>query len=257
MRSHVKNIIIVLLVIVLGVFIFIRAKKDDTTGTVPVVEDTTKEGTQTEATSFEKQDIKSEKNFTGKRLVIKGTSPVAVAAQQYVDSAITEFKKQADVDVPDIIKEFGINPSSPAYPNYSIEFDGKEAKSDMTESIIVSQYIYTGGANGMSSYKVFTNSRATGKALPLSSVIKEGQRDAFVTYVKNALTNWRPEGMSDGGSVVFPQEVAALTFNSFQNWSLDNKNLILYFDKYEIGPGALGAVAFPLPLSKVQSFMNQ
>jgi hypothetical protein len=55
---------------------------------------------------------------------------------------------------------------------------------------------------------------------------------------------------------VFPEDVAALTFDSFTNWSMDDKNLIIYFDQYEIGPSVLGEVAFPLPLEKIKSFLN-
>jgi hypothetical protein len=72
--------------------------------------------------------------------------------------------------------------------------------------------------------------------------------------VKKELNTWHPEG-SDV-SPVFPDEVKGLEFNSFTNWSLNDKNLIIYFDKYSIGPGALGAVEFPLPLNKISNFLD-
>ena len=70
-----------------------------------------------------------------------------------------------------------------------------------------------------------------------------------MTLVKNELLAWSP---NDSGPVVFEEEVADLQFESLTNWSLDNTNLILYFSQYEIGPGALGAFRFPIPLEKIQ-----
>ena len=37
---------------------------------------------------------------------------------------------------------------------------------------------------------------------------------------------------------------------------LPNKNLIIYFDQYQIGPSALGAIVFPLPLDKIKDFLQ-
>ena len=76
----------------------------------------------------------------------------------------------------------------------------------------------------------------------------------FANFVKKDLKAWRPEGSTE--SVVFEDEVKNLNFDSFVNWSLDDKNLILYFDKYQIGPGALGAVAFSLKLEKIKNYLE-
>ncbi len=62
--------------------------------------------------------------------------------------------------------------------------------------------------------------------------------------------------MDDGSIVgVFPEDVNALSFDDFTNWSLDNDNLTIYFDQYAIGPGVLGATAFPLPRTQIQNFL--
>jgi hypothetical protein len=47
-----------------------------------------------------------------------------------------------------------------------------------------------------------------------------------------------------------------LKFESFSNWSMDEENLTLYFSQYEIGPGVLGPVAFPIPLTKIKDFLK-
>jgi len=191
-----------------------------------------------------------ENNFSGSVPVITGTSSSAIEAQKYIDQTIADFKTRADTEVPDMKAEFGPN-SPPA--TYSIDITADYQKSTKTESIIISEYVYTGGANGMSIYKVFTNSLETGNILSLSDMIKPEKRDAFVSLVKQKLLVWTPYGVTE--PVVFPDEVNKLTFDSFTNWSLDGLNLNIYFDKYDIGPGALGAVVFPIPLADIQDFL--
>ena len=194
----------------------------------------------------------NETNFTGTIPVISGTSPLVSVAQAYIDKEVSDFKKSADTDVPDIRKHFGNDtPSS----NYEIDINATYTHGSKTESIVLGQYEYTGGANGNSTYKVFTDDILTGKVLTLSDVIAPEKQSAFTKLLKNELNTWIPEG-SDA-PVVFKNQVNALTFNSLTNWSMDNTNLIIYFDKYAIGPGSLGPVAFPIPLTKINSLLNQ
>ena len=198
--------------------------------------------------SIKSQNIKEE-NFTGKVAVISGSSNLAIEAQKYIDQTISDFRKQANIDVPDIRAKFGAG-SPPA--TYEIDIDATYIKGPTTESIVMSLYEYTGGANGNSTYKVITASNANGKILSLADIIKKDEQTTFTEFVKKALLNWQPEGST--APVVFTEEVNGLQFNSFTNWSLDNKNLVIYFDKYAVGPGALGPVALPIPLSTIKNF---
>jgi hypothetical protein len=80
------------------------------------------------------------------------------------------------------------------------------------------------------------------------------ERNDFTEFVRRELNAWKPAGAD--GPVVFPEDVKNLQFDSFVNWSIDGENLIIYFDKYEIGPGVLGAVAFLIPLNKIKDFLE-
>lgn len=210
----------------------------------------------TNRVSIQNKDIEEE-NFSGKVAMISGESLLATRARAFVDEIVADFRKQADTDVPDMRKQFGAD--SPT-AQYEIDIDAKYIESKKTESIIVSVYSYTGGAHGSSFYKSFTTSIPDGKnparLLSLSDVVKKDKEIAFTEFVKRELNSWRPENSSS--SPVFPEEVQGLKFDSFTNWSFDsdNKNLIIYFSQYEIGPGVLGAVAFPLSIEKVSEFLN-
>lgn len=200
--------------------------------------------------SISNKNIKEE-NFSGTMPIISGSGEVELRAREYVEVKVAEFRKQANTDVPDMREKFGAdNPTA----QYTIDISAKHVQGEKTRSIVMSIYAYTGGANGNSSYKVITASRANGKILSLSDVIKQEEKGAFTEFVKKELNAWRP-GESEG-PVVFVDEVKNLKFDSFSNWSIDDNNLIIYFDKYEVGPGALGAVAFPLKIEEIKNFLN-
>ncbi len=242
-------IIILLILVALGLFLKKQSSRDDAPANIENWMEEQAES-KTQVLSMSSKDIKEE-NFSGKVTYITGDSILAKSAQGYIDQTVAEFKKQADIDVPDMREKFG---ADAPMANYTIDISNSLITSEETKSIVLSEYMYTGGANGNSLYKVFTASEKTGKILSLSDVIKKEKQSALTDLVKKSLIAWRPEGSTS--SVVFEDEVKSLTFSSFTNWSMDDKNLILYFDKYEIGPGVLGPVAFPLEFSKIKSFLE-
>jgi hypothetical protein len=195
------------------------------------------------------QEEITEQNFSGNIVRISGDTQIAKAAQAYIDDVLEQFRIQADLDVPDMRREFG--PDSPS-ANYSIDINATRVYGTKTESAVISVYTYTGGAHGSSAYKVFTASVASGELLTLKDIIKPNQREGFVAYVKDKLMKWQPGGE---GPVVFKEEVEDLVFESFSNWSLNEDQMILYFSQYEIGPGVLGAVAFPFSLEELSDFL--
>lgn len=242
-----KLIAVILFVIVFYVGFNLGEKKKEIYTADPVSEKVIKELAPISITT---ENIKEE-NFTGKIPKISGESIVAVKARAYVAQTVALFKKQADVDVPLMRTDFG--EESPT-AQYEIDIDAKHIKSIKTESIILLVYTYTGGAHGNSLYKVFTSSIATNKILSLADVIKKDKQTNFTELVKKKLNAWRPDG-SDGVAV-FSEEVNALKFSSFENWSFNDSKLLLYFAQYEIGPGVLGEIVFPLFPAEIEDFLE-
>lgn len=251
MGKKSKIVILILILIIIGIGGTLLKKNTQEPMKVITPKDESVQSTpiSTPQEHSTEESIK-EDNFTGTKSIIKGSSLLANTAREYMNQTIASFKQSADQDVPDMRAKFGTD--SPT-AKYEIDLKATYVKGDKTESIIIDNYVYTGGANGDDSYKVFTASKSTGKLLSINDIILPTKHDSFVSYMKKALASWRPEGGKY--SVVFPEEVGALTFDSFSNFSLDSKNLIIYFDKFAIGPGVLGAVAFPVPLSKIKDFL--
>lgn len=244
-KSQVVIWILVLIIIALAVALFYKKSPESKKDITPVKQ------VQSTPIVITEKDIKEE-NFKGTVSSVKGDSALAKESQAYIDETVESFRQSANTEVPDMRAKFGADsPTS----NYEIDIKATYFKAQNTESIIIDQYVYTGGANGNDSYKVFTASLANGKILKLSDIIKSSEQGAFTKYVKDKLMAWRPEGGKE--VVVFPDEVASLSFDSFTNWSLAKNNLIIYFDKYAVGPGVLGAIAFQLPFSQTRTFFNQ
>lgn len=193
-----------------------------------------------------------EENFTGSRPVIAGEGLLAQTVREHIANTIQEFKTQADKDVPQMREDFG--PDSPP-ATYTIEIQAEQIESEETSSIIIGEYVYTGGAHGSSTYKVFTSSKQSGELLSLSDIIKEEQQKEFTKLIKEKLLKWSPD-QSMPAPVVFEDEIASLTFTSLTNWALDNDNLIFYFSQYEVGPGALGAFPFPVSLAEISNMLK-
>jgi hypothetical protein len=243
-----KNILLIiaaiLLLILIGILIINKASD-----AAPVAVNETPAAVQPAPASavvpitITEQTIK-EQYYSGTKPVISGSSALAKAAQSYINTTVQKFAADAQAEVPSRIKEYGAeNPTS----SYTIDLNAKQVSSATTDSIIIDEYIYMGGANGSSSYKVLTASKGTGELLSLSTIIKKESQPAFTAMVKKELLAKYPD--------TFPEEIQKLNMQSFDDWSLDqNGTLTLYFDKYQIGPGALGAVAFPLPKAKTASY---
>ena len=250
LKKNKGIVYVVIFALLIAAGLFLKYQKNIVPG---VITDTPLEEAPIETVtpiSIKSVNIKEE-NFSGKKPIITGSSKLAMISQAYIDGSVDEFRKQANIDVPDMREKFGAD-APPAH--YTIEIEAKEVTGPQTDSIVISLYLYTGGANGNSLYKVITASKETGEILSLSQVIQKDKQAAFTTLVKKELNTWKPNGSE--GPVVFPEEVKNLTFGSFSNWSLDSKNLIIYFSKYEVGPGVLGPVAFPISLSKLKGFLN-
>ena len=183
----------------------------------------------------------SEQYFSGSVAHVTGTSVAATAAQAHIMERLEAFRLRANEEVPALREHFG---TEVPVGHYELGIEASVVESTGTETIVVSEYAYSGGANGMSMYATFTSPKKGGALLTLADVIAPNQHEAFTQLVRTHLGTWAKE---HEGATLFPEDVAALTFDSFGSWSLSNDDLTIYFDKYAVGPGALGAITLSIP----------
>lgn len=241
-------VFLIILVIAFGGYYFFKASK-------PIAVDNDESGGTTPAIEISTVPI-AEENYSGSRPNIKGEGELASAARKYIEETLTDFKEQADAEVPKLREDFGTEaPTS----SYSIDISAWKVGGEKTESVIITVYVYTGGAHGGSSYKVFTASKNSGEILSLGDVVRADNREAFMSFVKGKILTWQPATAGAEGAsaepVVFKEDVENLTFESLNNWAFLNDSLVLYFSQYEIGPGVLGAFAVPIPTLEIKEFL--
>ncbi|MEO5645927.1 MAG: RsiV family protein [Candidatus Paceibacterota bacterium] len=245
-KQAIITTVVVLIVIAIAVVGYVHYKNISVT-TSPVISNNTPETSKTITISTERID---EDTFTGTKPVLIGSGTLANTARKYIVDSITTFAAQADKEVPSLRQEYGNDAPS---AQYTIDINAKEIDSSTTQSLIIDSYLYMGGANGSSMYKAFTTRSSNGDLIAIRDLVKPTRQKAFVPFMQKKLLTWRPDGTDQ--PMIFEDEIKNLTIDSFSNFSLDDKNLTIYFDKYQIGPGALGAVAFPIPLTLLKDYI--
>lgn len=241
-KQAIITILVVIIVIVIAVVGYMHYKNTE----VPAETQTTTPSTSITIT----EDHINEANYTGTKPTITGSGALADATRKYISDSIAAFAAQADKEVPAMRQKYG-NDAPPA--QYTIDINAKLVEGATTHSIIIDSYLYMGGANGNSIYKAFTADQA-GKLVGIRDILTPEGQKAFVPFVQKELLAWSPDGTDQ--PTILQDEIKDLTLDSFSNFSFDDKDFTIYFDKYQIGPGALGAVAFPIPLAKMQAYLK-
>lgn len=245
--EYMKKVFVLLFIVLIGIAVFAYVKNRNASVPEPIQEEVpVSQPAEPQNVNISEEAVK-EQNFTGKRPVFAGTGSLVSLSGQYVDQYFADFKKTADAEVPEMIKEFG--PDSSA-GKYSLELEANLVIGKDTTSVVMSGYDYRGGANGNSFYKAITVSNETGEQIQITDLIKQEKQQEFVAFVKNKiLTEWKDRG-------IFPEAVQMVTMELLSNWSMDeNGALTIYFDKYAVGAGAMGATKLVIPAVDLQKYM--
>lgn len=123
-----------------------------------------------------------------------------------------------------------------------------------TTSVVFTRYTYTGGANGTTDYHTLTATLPAGDLLTLEEL--------FVVDV-NPYATLQPLAeaalIAQLGDAAFP-DMMALGLEpvpeNYQNWALTETSLNLYFNKYQVAPGAAGAPVIAIPLSDLSDVLQ-
>lgn len=129
------------------------------------------------------------------------------------------------------------------------------ASSRHTVSYIFTVYEDTLGAHGNSFFKTFTFNTGNGAALPLSSLFFTGARylDTLSLMSRSKL----PDVI--GKDATNAQMLNAGTTpddKNFENFFLDNQELVILFAPYQVAPYAAGPQTLRIPLSELSSILK-
>lgn len=148
----------------------------------------------------------------------------------FIQSETQEFIARAEEDIPQL-REIGFS------GGYVLDIDYTLYEVAGVTSYVVSEYQYTGGANGNATLRTFVFDE-DGELLELADVVPEGLRENLLAEVQAKL-------VSSGG---FLDAVENLTFEDFENFYITETELVIGFSEYEVAPGAAGIVEVRLPI---------
>ena len=197
--------------------------------------------------SIETKQEKNE-NYTAEYPVFKGSDAIVSLGNNWIKSVLKDFADEANADVPKLRADFGAD--SPV-ANYNITIKGTKESSKKTDTVVLSMYTYTGGANGTEIYNTMTTDKS-GKLLMINDVIKPEKQAEFIEMVKNAVSKY---GEGELG-MIFPEAVAGISIETLQKWAFTEDGMKIYFDKYEVAPGAAGALSILLPKDQIADFVR-
>lgn len=253
MNTHFSKNFFILVAIILAVGLSLLYFINHQSSIIPVMSnqgDTNAKVSDTEGqfTQIGEQITIDEENIKGSYPDIFGDSPIAMAARDQIQEFVADITRQANEQLPELRRDF---PEAYNDRSYEVEVRGEYFSSDNTESVVLLEYMYTGGANGTSFYVTF-NQNNEGEMIGLSDIIPAKKRVAFVQLVKDRLR-------SDGGSNdhdlgIFDDAVKGITFTQLDRFAVDNETLHIYFDKYEVAPGASGDIV--ISINDYKSIVN-
>ena len=142
---------------------------------------------------------------------------------------------------------------SVAFP-WSLYIDSEVLDGASTVSVVFTRYQFTGGANGNSDYHTVTANVVEGNVLALTDIFVEGV-DPYTTLEPLAVAALTEQL----GDAAIPDIMAlgtAPTAENYQDWALTTDSLNLYFDEYQVAPGAAGPQAIAIPLSELADVLQ-
>ncbi len=133
-----------------------------------------------------------------------------------------------------------------------VDFELKSA--DKVLSFVVNTYMYTGGANGIT--RVDTYNIDTEKCVTI------GLEDLFKTatdykaVINNQILSQMQAQEEDENVLYFKGENGFKTISAEQDFYIQDENLVIVFQKYEVAPGAMGTPEFKIPLTNLSSLLQ-
>lgn len=139
-------------------------------------------------------------------------------------------------------------------PGWSLNIEHEILDGPGTVSVVFSRYSYTGGANGIAEYITVTSAIVGGELLALPDLFLDGV-DPYATLQPLAVAALT-EQLGDAAVPDFIDAGTAPTPENYADWALTTDSLMLYFDEYQVAPGAAGPQAITLPLSALADVLQ-
>lgn len=120
-------------------------------------------------------------------------------------------------------------------------------------SFVVTTYMYTGGANGQTRVDTYNLDLKGSKNLGLADLFKNGAD--YKTIINNEISA-QIELRLKADEFFFKDDMGFKTISDNQYYYIQDDNLVILFQKYEIAPGAMGTPEFRIPLKNLNPILK-
>lgn len=170
----------------------------------------------------------------------------------FVRDTIQTFKTNGNFDnlTSADIKELGFDQGR----KETLQITYRTVSSLHTISYIFTIYQDTLGAHGNTFFRTGTFNTSNGVPLALADIFSPG-----ATYLDTLSSMSRaklPRIIGQGADMTFIKNGTEPKAENFQSFSLDNKELVILFDPYAVGPYSAGSQTLRIPLSELSSILK-
>lgn len=190
-------------------------------------------------------------NFATSTPLSKRANATAVMhMEQFVQNTVTQFKADGHFDhltSEDIAAMNG--------RKETLQIAYLMASSPHTVSYIFTIYEDTLGAHGNTVFRTFTFNTETGALLPLGDLFKPSSD--YLTSLSTLARTELTASLNDPSMTSFIVDGTKPDTNHFQDFFLDNQDLVLLFPAYQVAPYAAGPQTVRIPSSALPDMLSQ
>lgn len=160
----------------------------------------------------------------------------------YIDDAVASFKV--------LVAPVPVGLSSGEYVldiNYSV------MESTKTETYIIKNYTYTGGAHGFEDTKTFSYLKDTEERITLDDLFKkDGYIPALSQVVKDAVLDL----LGEDANVDMVETGTSQAIENFERFYLKDNSIVFIFPPYAVAPYSEGTVMVEIPVSTLGGMVD-
>ncbi len=182
--------------------------------------------------------------------------PLELLPYDFATAAVDEFIKERRTE---FLQPVVDNFFTPLSGMLTLQMDYELFQfSDTVTSLLYTDYDFTGGAHGMTTFKSFVFDLAGQRVLTLNDIFQPGL-DPLVTVqplVRQALETQLTEMAGMAPDPQWLDDGTAPTPENYATWVLTSDALIFYFPPYQVAAYALGPQTVSIPLTDLANVLN-
>ncbi|MHB8860428.1 MAG: RsiV family protein [Minisyncoccota bacterium] len=172
--------------------------------------------------------------------------------KQFVSDTVAQFKTDGNFAnlTPEDVKTMGLSQSH----KETLEIKYLISSSPRTVSYIFTTYEDTLGAHGNMFFHTFTFDTSTGAPLALADIFAPGS--SYLDTLSSISRAKLPAIIGDGANASMLESGTTPDAKNFSSFFLDNNQLVLLFDPYQVAPYTAGAQTLRIPLSELSGILQ-